>query len=80
MLARAGAVLPVAGAEGTTELEVWAPRTGRSGGGVVFTGDPEGWARPRMERFVSRWEAGKVVVERDGGAAPAYTVRVRGTS
>jgi alpha-glucosidase len=80
VLARAGAVLPVAGDDGTTELEVWAPRQGRTGGGVVFTGDPEGWAKPRMERFVSRWEDGAVVVERDGGAAPAYTVRMRGAA
>ncbi|WP_327292564.1 glycoside hydrolase family 31 protein [Streptomyces sp. NBC_01198] len=78
VLARAGAVLPVAGGDGGTELEVWAPRQGRTGGGVVVSGDPEGWGKPRMERFVSRWEDGAVVVERDGGASPAYTVRIRG--
>ena len=78
VLARAGAVLPVAGEDGATELEVWAPRTGRTGSGVVFTGDPVGWAPPRMERFVSRWEDGEVVVQADGGGEPRYRVRVRG--
>ncbi|MBY8880662.1 glycoside hydrolase family 31 protein [Actinacidiphila acidipaludis] len=78
VLARAGTVLPVAGADGAIELEAWAPRTGRSGSGVVFTGDPEGWAPPRMERFVCRWDDGRVVVEQDGGGDPPYRVRVRG--
>ncbi|MFI0943363.1 glycoside hydrolase family 31 protein [Streptomyces sp. NPDC021020] len=78
VLARAGAVLPVAGEGGAVELEAWAPRRDRSGGGVLFTGDPDGWGRPRMERFVSRWADGAVVVERDGGEEPGYTVRVRG--
>lgn len=80
VLARAGAVLPVAGADGAVELEVWAPREGRTGGGLLFRGDPQGWRRPRMERFVTRWEDGEVVVERDGGGAPGYTVRLRGTA
>jgi alpha-glucosidase len=79
VLARAGAVLPVAGEDGGLELEAWAPRAGRTGSGVVFTGDPEGWAPPRMERFVSRWVGGEVVVEADGGGEPPYRVRVRGT-
>jgi alpha-glucosidase len=83
VLARAGAVLPVAGAGGSTELEVWAPRPGRPGGGVVFSGDPEGFGAPRMERFTTRWESGEVVLERDGGGAPGgapgYAVTVRGT-
>jgi len=78
VLARGGAVLPVAGVDGATELEAWAPRTGRTGSGVVFTGDPEGWAPPRMERFVSRWQDGRVVVEQDGAGEPPYRVRVRG--
>jgi alpha-glucosidase len=82
VLARAGAVLPVAGPDGEPELEVWAPRTGRTGGGVVFTGDPEGWGAPRMERFVTRWSDGRVTVERDGGGGGGgevgYRVRVRG--
>ncbi|MFC4031554.1 glycoside hydrolase family 31 protein [Streptomyces polygonati] len=78
VLAKAGSVLPVAGADGAVELEAWAPRQGRTGSGVVFSGDPEGWGAPRMERFVSRWVDGEVVVERDGGGAPGYRVRVRG--
>lgn len=78
VLARAGAVLPVAGADGATELEVWAPRPGRTGGGVVFRAGPDGWAKPAMERYVSRWADGAVEVERDGGGAPDYAVRVRG--
>jgi alpha-glucosidase len=78
VLARAGAILPVAGTGGATELEVWAPRTGRTGHGVVFTGDPEGWGAPRMELFASRWEDGEVVVEPDGGGPPGYPIRVRG--
>lgn len=78
VLARAGAVLPVAGADGAVELEVWAPRTGHEGGGEVVTGDPEGWSAARRRRFVSRWVDGAVVVERDGGGEPGYAVRVRG--
>ena len=83
VLARAGAVLPVAGPDGAVELEAWAPRAGRTGGGEVVTGDPEGWAEPRRERFMSRWEDGAVVVgsgtgrragpggyRRAGGAGP----------
>jgi alpha-glucosidase len=80
VLAKAGAILPVAGAEGGLELEAWAPRQGHTGNGVVFTGDPEGWGAPRMERFVSRWVDGAVVVERDGGGEPDYRVRVRGVA
>ncbi|WNI19329.1 glycoside hydrolase family 31 protein [Actinacidiphila sp. ITFR-21] len=80
VLAKAGSILPVAGADGEVELEVWAPAEGRTGSGVVFTGDPEGWGAPRMERFVSRWVDGEVVVERDGGGEPGYRVRVRGAA
>ncbi|HEY5836810.1 glycoside hydrolase family 31 protein [Streptomyces sp.] len=80
VLARAGSVLPVAGAGGAVELEVWAPRAGRGGGGVVFTGDPEGWGTPRMERFVTRWVDGEVVVEGEGGGPPGYACRVRGSA
>jgi len=78
VLAKAGAVLPVAGPDGAVELEVWAPRAGRSGGGEVIAGDPEGWSSPRRERYVTRWVEGRVAVEREGGGAPRYTVRVRG--
>ncbi|MBM7058974.1 TIM-barrel domain-containing protein, partial [Streptomyces durocortorensis] len=35
VLARAGAVIPVRGADGGPELEVWAPAPGRTGGGLV---------------------------------------------
>ncbi|MET9222012.1 glycoside hydrolase family 31 protein [Streptomyces sp. NPDC003300] len=83
VLARAGAIVPVAGADGEVELEVWAPRLGRTGSGVVFSGDPEGWGTARMERFTSRWADGEVVVERDGadaGEPVGYRVRVRGTA
>ncbi|MFF9483086.1 glycoside hydrolase family 31 protein [Streptomyces sp. NPDC014733] len=76
VLARAGAVLPVTGADGATELEVWAPVTGRNGGGLVV---PEaGGAHPEATRFVSWLERGRVVVERQGGGAVGYRVRVRG--
>lgn len=78
VLARAGAVLPVTGADGEVELEVWAPRRDRRGGGVVFSGDPEGWGAPRMERFTTRWADGEVVVEREGGEPVGYAFRVRG--
>jgi alpha-glucosidase len=83
VLARAGSLLSVAGADGGTELEVWAPRLGRTGGGVVLAGDPDGWEAARMERFSSRWVHGEVVVERDGpdaGEPVGYRVRVRGTA
>ncbi|MBD0740633.1 glycoside hydrolase family 31 protein, partial [Streptomyces sp. CBMA29] len=83
VLARAGAIVPVAGADGEVELDVWAPRLGRTGGGVVFSGDPEGWGTARMERFTTRWADGEVVVERDGtdaGEPVGYRVRVRGTA
>jgi alpha-glucosidase len=78
VLARAGAVLPVAGPDGSVELEVWAPQAGHEGGGEVVTGDPEGWGPARREVFVSRWADGKVVVEQQGGGEPGYLVRVRG--
>jgi alpha-glucosidase len=78
VLARAGSVLPVAGADGSVELEAWPPRAGHDGGGEVVVGDPEGWAPARRERFVSRWADGKFVVEREDGGAPGYAVRVRG--
>lgn len=78
VLARAGAVLPVAGADGAVQLEAWAPRPGRGGGGEVVVGDPEGWAPPRREHFVSHWKEDQVVVEREGGGEVGYEVRVRG--
>jgi alpha-glucosidase len=81
VLARAGAVLPVRGADGGLELEVWAPARGRTGGGLVVPDAGDGWDEPEIERFVARWEGRQVVVEReheDGVSAPSYPVRVRG--
>ncbi|AJT68817.1 hypothetical protein T261_7215 [Streptomyces lydicus] len=78
VLARAGAVLPVTGADGAPELEVWAPAAGRRGGGVVVPDTGDGWRRPEVERFASRLEGGAVVVERQDGGAAGYPVRVRG--
>jgi len=81
VLARAGAVLPVRGADGELELEVWAPARGRTGGGLVVPDAGDGWDEPEIERYVARWEGRRVVVEReleDGVSAPSYPVRVRG--
>ncbi|MFE0134799.1 glycoside hydrolase family 31 protein [Streptomyces sp. NPDC059037] len=66
VLARAGAVLPVRGADGGLELEVWAPAPGRTGGGLVIRDAGDGWQEPDIERFAARWIDGRVVVERDG--------------
>ncbi len=80
VLARAGAVVPVAGAGGGVELEVWAPVGGDRGGGVLVTGGGAGGAEPVTERFTVRRADGAVLVERDGadrGGVP-YPVRVRG--
>jgi alpha-glucosidase len=81
VLARAGAVLPVRGADGGLELEVWAPARGRTGGGLVVPDAGDGWDEPEIERYVARWEGRRVVVEReleDGVSAPSHPVRVRG--
>lgn len=80
VLARAGAVIPVRGADGGLELEVWAPRVGRTGGGLVVRDAGEGWARSAVERFTSRMADGRVVVEREGGdeGADLPPLRVRG--
>ncbi|WP_030373535.1 glycoside hydrolase family 31 protein [Streptomyces rimosus] len=78
VLARAGAVLPVAGADGATELEVWAPKPGRHGGGLVVPDAGDGWEVPEVERYETRLEDGRVVVERQGGGEVGYRVRVRG--
>ncbi|MEU1630408.1 glycoside hydrolase family 31 protein [Streptomyces sp. NPDC020096] len=77
VLARAGAVLPVA-VDGGLELEVWAPAAGRTGAGVLITDEGDGWAEPRVERFTSRWRNGAVVVEREGADETGYVLRVRG--
>lgn len=81
VLARAGSVLAVRGADGGAELEAWAPAEGRTGGGLVVREAGDGWVRPRAERLVTRWEGGAVVVERVAGEerVPARgPVRVRG--
>ncbi|CAL9381349.1 glycoside hydrolase family 31 protein [Streptomyces sp. enrichment culture] len=83
VLARAGAVIPVRGADGGLELEVWAPARGRTGGGLVVPDSGEGWQEPEIERYVSRWEGRRVVVRRegeDGVGAPPHPVRLRGVA
>ncbi|QNP73912.1 glycosyl hydrolase [Streptomyces roseirectus] len=80
VLARAGAVIPVRGADGGLELEVWAPARGRTGGGLVVRDAGDGWDESEIERYVTRWEGARVVVERegeDGGLAPSHPVRLR---
>ncbi|MGP3981843.1 glycoside hydrolase family 31 protein [Streptomyces sp. KR80] len=78
VLARAGSVLPVQAADGGVELEVWTPAAGREGSGLVAPDAGDGWERPRIERFTSRIEDGRVLVERTGGGDLRYPVRVRG--
>ncbi|MFF4886660.1 glycoside hydrolase family 31 protein [Streptomyces nigra] len=81
VLARSGAVVPVRGDDGGLELEVWAPAPGRTGGGLVVPDPGDGWAEPEIERYVTRWEGGRLVVElehEDGMIASPRPVRVRG--
>ncbi|MFE1366517.1 glycoside hydrolase family 31 protein [Streptomyces anulatus] len=79
VLARAGAVIPVRGADGGPELEVWAPAPGCTGGGLVVRDPGDGWAEAEVERYVTRWEGDRVVVERDGPEGGVdCPVRVRG--
>ncbi|MFJ2264330.1 glycoside hydrolase family 31 protein [Streptomyces sp. NPDC087844] len=81
VLVRAGAVLPVRGDDGALELEVWAPAHGRTGGGLVVTDSGDGWEEPEIERYVTRRQGARVVVERegqDGPVEPSLRVRVRG--
>ncbi|MFF9577840.1 glycoside hydrolase family 31 protein [Streptomyces rubiginosohelvolus] len=81
VLARAGAVIPVRGAGGERELEVWAPAPGRTGGGLVVRDAGDGWAEAEVERYATRWEGDRVVVERDGGKGQVdCRVRVRGVA
>ncbi|MEU1537899.1 glycoside hydrolase family 31 protein [Actinacidiphila glaucinigra] len=80
VLARAGAVVPVAGEDGTVALEVWAPAPGRDGGGALVTDAGDGWAEPRVERFTSRIADGEVVVVREEHDEVGYRVRVRGAA
>jgi alpha-glucosidase len=81
VLARAGAVVPVRGADGGLELEAWAPARGRTGGGLVVPDAGDGWDEQEVERYVTRWKGKRVIVRRDregGLREPAYPVRVRG--
>lgn len=79
VLARAGSVIPVRGADGGLELEVWAPAEGRSGGGWVVRDTGDGWEPAVVERYTTRLVGGRVVVERDGEEGLVdCPVRVRG--
>ncbi|AXG76802.1 glycoside hydrolase family 31 protein [Streptomyces paludis] len=84
VLARAGAVIPVRGADGGPVLEVWAPAAGRTGGGLVVRDPGDGWGPAEVERYTSRLVDGEVRVERllEGGGvlAPEWPVRVRGAA
>ncbi|MEU0690519.1 glycoside hydrolase family 31 protein [Streptomyces uncialis] len=77
VLVRAGAVLPVRGADGGLELEVWPPARGRAGGGLVVADPGDGWDVPEVQRFTTRVRDGRVVVEREGGGPVGYPVRLR---
>ncbi|MEV0092700.1 TIM-barrel domain-containing protein [Streptomyces sp. NPDC050738] len=81
VLARAGSVIPVRDADGSLELEVWAPAAGRTGGGIVVADTGDGWEKATVERFTTKLVRGRVVVEQvvEGSATePRYPVRVRG--
>ncbi|MFD8196011.1 glycoside hydrolase family 31 protein [Streptomyces wuyuanensis] len=81
VLARAGAVIPVRGEDGGTELEVWSPAPGRTGSGLVVEDRAAPGSRPAVERYASRLVDGRVVVERVSDAdavRPERRVRVRG--
>lgn len=81
VLARSGAVVPVHGHDGGLELEVWAPARGRTGGGLVVPDTGDGWDEPEIERYVTRWEGHKPVVElehEDGVIPSPRPVRIRG--
>lgn len=79
VLARAGSVIPVRGADGGLELEVWAPVVGRGGGGSVVRDVGDGWEPAVVERYTTRLADGRVVVERDGEEGLVdRPVRIRG--
>ncbi|RFU84996.1 glycosyl hydrolase [Streptomyces triticagri] len=83
VLVRAGAVVPVRGADGSVELEAWAPARGRTGGGLVVRDAGDGWEQPEIERYATRWDGDAVVVEREtdeGPVAVQDAVRVRGVA
>ncbi|WP_419993079.1 glycoside hydrolase family 31 protein [Streptomyces boninensis] len=75
VLARAGSVLPVTGADGRVVLEVWAPAPGRTGTGALAVEDARG--EVHLERFTAR-RTGGVTVARDDGTEPGRPVRLRG--
>ncbi|MFI2351572.1 glycoside hydrolase family 31 protein [Streptomyces sp. NPDC019443] len=81
VLARGGAVIPVRGADGGIELEVWAPAERRGGGGLVVPDLGDGWEEAEVERYTSRLVDGRVVVKQVKGnrsGPPRWRVRVRG--
>lgn len=78
VLARAGAALPVAGPDGATELEVWAPAPGRTGSGLVIDDAGDGWRRPVVERLTVRMHGGEAAVTHEDGTPVGYRIRVRG--
>ncbi|SCK57923.1 TIM-barrel domain-containing protein [Streptomyces sp. WMMB 322] len=80
VLARAGAAVPVTGADGSLELEVWTPAPGRRGKGLVIRDSGAGGAdRPvPAERFTVVRREDTTVVTREDGAPAGYPVRVRG--
>ncbi|MET7717573.1 glycoside hydrolase family 31 protein [Streptomyces sp. NPDC005407] len=81
VLARGGAVIPVRGADGGIELEVWAPAERRGGGGLVVPDLGDGWEEAEVERYRSRLVDGRVVVKQvkgDRSGPPRWRVRVRG--
>jgi alpha-glucosidase len=78
VLVRAGVALPVAGAGGATELEVWAPAPGRQGSGLLIPDTGDGWDRSPAVRLTVRECGGEIVVTRQDGTPAGYPVRVRG--
>ncbi|WP_143676008.1 hypothetical protein, partial [Streptomyces milbemycinicus] len=58
VLARAGAVVPVAGADGGVELEVWAPAQARGRGWTLVVDPGDGWDKPESVRFTTRLRDG----------------------
>ncbi|MBT2469250.1 glycosyl hydrolase [Streptomyces sp. ISL-66] len=77
VLARAGALLPVRGADGSVALEAWAPARGRTGGGLVIRDPGPGFGPGEVERYTVRWIGGAVVVQDEAGE-PVEGVTVRG--
>ncbi len=78
VLVRAGVALPVAGTDGATELEVWAPAPGRHGSGLLIPDAGDGWDGSPAVRLTVREVGGEIVVSRQDGSPAGYPVRVRG--